>query len=166
MADSNTPLPQDEAARLASLRQLLDDAGACYELLAHAQTVASAAEGVENGIGGLAEMAPTLILETEKGMLAAVISGKTRLSYKKIKKELGLKNVSLARPEKVLQETGSAVGTVSLVNPGFPTLIDTQLTGEEFVYGGCGIPRHTLRIAPVDLIRVTQARVFDFTELK
>jgi prolyl-tRNA editing enzyme YbaK/EbsC (Cys-tRNA(Pro) deacylase) len=36
-------------------------------------------------------MAPTLILQSEKGYLAAIIPGDRRLVYKKIKKELGLK---------------------------------------------------------------------------
>jgi len=46
-------------------------------------------------------MAPTFILQTEAGYLAAIIQGDTRLSYKKIKQKLGLKNVSLAAPEQV-----------------------------------------------------------------
>ena len=71
----------------------------------HPGAVLTAEEGVKRGIGDLAEMAPTLILETEKGYLAAIISGATRLSFKKIKKSLGLKNISLASPDVVLRET-------------------------------------------------------------
>lgn len=156
----------DEAERLGKLRQLLDEAEADYEVLSHQETVASADEGVERGIGNLAQMAPTLILETERGLVAAIISGETRLSYKKIKRVLGLRNVSLAGPDVVLQTTGAHVGTVSLVNQGMPTMVDTRLTKEPMVYGGCGVPCHTLRINPLDLIRVTGAEVFDFTETR
>jgi len=149
---------------LDQLKHTLDEAGVTYEIFSHAEQIDTAEAGVENHLGGLSEMAPTLILETEKGLLAAVISGDTRLSYKKIKKELGLKNVSLARPERVYAATGAEVGTVSLVNPGLVTIIDTRLA--EVVYGGCGLPRHTLKINRADLIRVTQAVVFDFAETK
>lgn len=155
--------PLQGAAFLEHLKQVLDQAGAGYEILTHLSILMSAEDGVRHGMGSLAEMAPTLVLETEKGYLAAVISGETRLSYKKIKKALGLKNISLASPEVVLRETGAPVGCVSLVNPGLPTLIDLHVTQFPAVFGGCGIPNHTLRIKPADLIAVTRAEVFDFT---
>lgn len=159
-------LSKNEAQRLSQLKQILDKAGVNYKIFSHPETVISAEDGVERGMGSLAEMAPTLVLETEKGFIAAIISGETRLSYKKIKKTLGLRNVSLAKPDVVLRETGAQVGTVSLVNQVFPTIVDSRLTKIDVIYGGCGIPRHTLRINPLDLIKVTQANVFDFTESK
>lgn len=149
---------------LELLKQLL--AGCSYEIFSHAETIVSASDGVERGMGRLEETAPTFILETEKGPITAIISGRTRLSYKKIKKALGLKNVSLASPEVVTRVTGAEIGYVSLINPGLITIIDHQVTNNPLVYGGCGIPRHTLCINPHDLIRVTQAQVFDFTEPK
>lgn len=165
-AGTDDRLCEDEEERLGRLRQLLDDTGADYEIIPHPETVVSADEGVQKGIGKLAEMAPTLILDTERGLIAAIISGETRLSYKKIKRALGLGNVSLARPDVVLQATGARVGTVSLVNPGIPTIVDARLTKQAAIYGGCGVPRHTLRINPLDLIRATKAEVFDFTEAR
>jgi prolyl-tRNA editing enzyme YbaK/EbsC (Cys-tRNA(Pro) deacylase) len=41
-------------------------------------------------------MAPTLVLHMERGPVAAIVSGATRLSLTKVKKALGLKNVALA----------------------------------------------------------------------
>lgn len=152
--------------QLEKLKQILDEAGAQYEIFSHDETIVSASDGVESGFGSLEEMAPTFILNTERGYLTAIISGKTRLSYKKIKKALGLKNVSLASPEMVIQATGAQIGYVSLINPGLVTIIDPQVTNSPQVYGGCGIPRYTLCINPHDLIRITQAQVFDCTEPK
>ncbi len=159
-------LRPEELELLRQLKQILDQAGANYEILTHPGAVLTAEEGVKRGIGELAEMAPTLILQTEKGYLAAIISGATRLSFKKIKKFLGLKNISLASPDVVQRETGAQVGSVSLVNPNIPTIIDTRLEKFRAVFGGCGIPYHTLRISPIDLINITQADVFDFSEPK
>lgn len=159
-------LSQEERERLEKLIAALDAAGADYEIFAHAETVTSAEKGVESGFGGLDLMAPTLIISTENGFVAAIISGATRLSYKRIKEALGLKNVSLAKPEAALQATGSRVGTISLINDGIPTILDERLLGAGVVYGGCGVPRHTLRINVRDLIDLTRARVFDFTELR
>ncbi len=148
------------------MQLILDQAGADYEILTHPGAILTSEDGVKRGMGNLAEMAPTFILETEKGYLAAIISGETRLSYKKIKKTLGLKNVSLAKAEVVLRETGAQVGSVSLVNPNLPTIIDTRVEQFRAVFGGCGIPNHTLRIRPIDLIRITGAKVFEFAEYK
>jgi prolyl-tRNA editing enzyme YbaK/EbsC (Cys-tRNA(Pro) deacylase) len=152
--------------RLTDLTRLLDASGARYEILIHDETIASAADGLAHGVASLSELAPTLILETEKGPIAAIISGETRLSYKKVKKHLGLKNVSLATREAVKDRTGADVGSVSLINPGMPTIVDTGVAQVEAIYGGCGIPCHTLRIHPQDLIKITGATVFDCSDPK
>jgi prolyl-tRNA editing enzyme YbaK/EbsC (Cys-tRNA(Pro) deacylase) len=152
--------------RLDRLQSQLDAEHIRYTILPHETTYASAEDGVLHGVGTLAEMAPTLILKTEKGFVGAIISGATRLVYKKIKKQLGLKDVSLATPDVVLQLTGSEVGTVSLIQRDLPTLVDSRLAEMQTIYGGCGVPNHTLAIHPKDLIRITQAQVFDFAEPK
>ena len=157
---------QSEQEKINQLKKTLDAANVNYNILTHDMTVKSAEDGVMKGIGDLKVMAPTFILSTEAGYLAAIISGETRLSYKKIKKKLGLKNVSLATPEQVVQTTGAQVGTVALVNPGLRTIVDSGLKEIQVVYGGCGVARCSLRINFEDLIRLTQAQVFDFTELK
>ncbi|MBI4769657.1 MAG: YbaK/EbsC family protein [Chloroflexi bacterium] len=153
----------DLRARLAALRAELDAAGAEYEIIPHSTTYAAAEDGVAHGLGALAEMAPTFILKTERGPLAAVISGATRLAYKKIKRQLGLKDVSLASPALVQELTGSEVGTVSLIQHGLPTIVDAGLLTIGTGYGGSGVPRHTLKISIADLVRLTGAQVFDFT---
>ncbi len=162
----DSQLSREEAERLEQLKINLDEAGIAYEILAHAETIYSPQDGVKSGMGSLAEMTPTFILVTEKGLLAAIVSGATRLVYKKIKKELGLKNVSLASPEVVLRATGAQVGTVSLVNRGMPTIVDSGVLDLNRVYGGCGVPRHTLRMRPEDLVRATGGKVFEFAEEK
>jgi prolyl-tRNA editing enzyme YbaK/EbsC (Cys-tRNA(Pro) deacylase) len=158
--------PEETEKRLQKLRAILDSAGCRYAILAHGTTVHSAEDGVERGMGRLEEMAPTFILKSEQGFLAAILSGATKLSYRKIRKKLRLSSVSLAPAESVLELTGSPVGTVSLVQPEIPTILDDRLALLHEGYGGCGVPGHTLRIRIGDLIRINRARVFDFTEPK
>ncbi len=152
--------------QLSQLIETLEAASANYEILAHDLTIRTAEEGVAQGIGDLAAMAPTFILRAKGDFLAAIIRGDTRLSYKKIKRALGLNDLCLATPEEVRQITGAEVGYVSLVNAGLPTIIDSKVEELEAVYGGCGVPRYTLKIAPCELIALTKARVFDFAEPK
>lgn len=152
--------------RLTTLRNRLDASGIEYEILTHPHTFHSAEEGAA-GLGvDLAQMAPTFILHTERWPMAATICGATRLIYKKIKKALGLKNVSLATIEEVHVVTGCEPGIVSLINPDLPTLIDQRLLAQPFAYGGCGVHARTLKIRPADLIAVTHAQMLDIAEDK
>jgi prolyl-tRNA editing enzyme YbaK/EbsC (Cys-tRNA(Pro) deacylase) len=157
--------PTDQE-KIDTLKASLDSADADYTILAHEESVTTAEDGAQKGFGRLEAMAPSLILRSENGYIAAIISGVSRLSYKKIKKELGLKNISFASAEQISTLTGAQPGCVSLVNPGLRTIVDDRLLAQEYVFGGCGVPKHTLQIRVEDLITVTQARVFDFTELK
>ena len=152
--------------KLNELCTFLDQAGARYAILQHIQALTSPEDGVSAGLGDLADMAPAFILKTERGFIVAVIRGDRRISYKKIKKVLGLKDVSLASPDRVKQLTGAEAGTVSPVNPGLPTILDACLLERKDVYGGCGVPLHTLKIRVEDMVAVTGAHVFDFTEEK
>jgi len=159
--------PSDHGSdRLSQLKAHLDRAGITYSILVHEKNISTAQEGTQKGLGTLSNMAPTFILKTEKGYLAAIIRGDTRLSYKKIKQKLGLKNISLAAPDRVKQLTGAEVGYVSLVNPGVQTIVDSRVIEETVIFGGSGEPNHTLQISPQNVIAITQARVFDFTEFK
>ena len=153
-----------EPVRVIQLRKSLDAAGIHYIIHVHSLAVHSAQDGVEQGFGGLANMAPTLILRSENNYLAAIVRGDTRISYKKVKRHLKLKDLSLASPEQVWQVTGAEVGYVSLINSGNATIVDNRIAEMDTIYGGCGIPNYTLQISPQDLIALTQAQVFDFTE--
>ena len=79
---------------------------------------------------------------------------------------LKIKNIRLATEEEIYNLTGAKIGEVSLINNDIKTLVDEKILEEGYVYGGCGIEKHTLKIKVIDLIRITQATVADFTSLK
>ncbi|HEY5729124.1 MAG TPA: YbaK/EbsC family protein, partial [Anaerolineales bacterium] len=106
---NQAPRANQHSTPVDRLRETLDAAGINYTIHAHDQAIESAQDGVERGVGGLANMAPALVLRADEGYLVAIIRGDTRLSYKKIKKRFGLKNLSLATPEQIQQATGSEV---------------------------------------------------------
>ena len=155
-----------EPMRLRQLRESLDAAKVKYVIHAHDLHIKSSRDGVEQGFGELAKMAPTLILRAGEDYLTAIIRADTRVSYKMIKQKLKLKDISLASPEQVFNVTGSEVGYVSLLNPGLTTIMDGRLTEMDTIFGGCGVPYYTLEINPTDLAVLVRAQVFDFTEPK
>lgn len=137
-----------------------------YELFEDKIPLKTAESGVaEYGIT-LSEAAPTLIIKANEGLIATIIRGDTRISFKKLKNMLKVKKVRLAKPEEVYNLTSANVGDVSLINNDLKTFIDKKLLENNYVYGGCGIPNHTLKIKVVDLIKITNATVVDFTDLK
>lgn len=155
-----------EPEPVARLRAALDAAGVRYRILQHEMTLNSARDGVDHGFGSLAQMTPTLILRSENGYLAAIICGDTRVSYKKIKKQLQLRSVSMASPDEVQSVTGAAPGSVAMINPGLRTLVDARVAEQAEVFGGCGVPLYSLAVGGADLARAAGSHVFDFTEDK
>ncbi|HEY59186.1 MAG TPA: hypothetical protein G4N92_00640 [Anaerolineae bacterium] len=154
----------DVPEKLLTLRNILKLAHMHFAIFYNDTTISTVEEGEKLVSNDISKLAPTLILETEAGFLAAVISGNARLSYKKIKQQLHLKNVFLASPEKVKQVTGAEVGQVSLINPSLLTIVDIHLLEKSEVFGGCGVSNYTLSIRPQDLVTINNARVFDFTK--
>ncbi len=137
-----------------------------YSILTHDSTFAIAAAGAAHYGISLQETTPTLILKTKENYIAAIISGNTRISFKKLKQALGVKDISLADPKTVLEITGTQIGEISLINPGMKTIIDSAVLKNDYCYGGAGISKTTLRIKTDDLIKITNAEIADFTELR
>ena len=70
-----------------------------------------------------------------------------------------------ATPEVVRAVTGFAIGGVAPIGhlEPSPTWLDPKLLTFESVFAAAGTPRHVFKIAPSDLISVSQALVADFT---
>ncbi len=151
--------------KLDNLRNLLQSEHADYSIHTHDFTIESAAMGAKHYGISLSETTPTLILKTNDGYMAAIICGNTRISFKKLKQALDVKDIRLADPKTVFELTGAKVGEVSLINPDLPTLIDKHVLQNQYCYGGSGVPKTTLKIKTQDLMRITNAQVLDFTKM-
>ena len=158
--------PMSNSKKLENLNTLLKNEEADYSILTDSSTIETAAGGAQHYGISLSETAPTLILKTKDSSIAAIIAGTTRISFKKLKEVLQVKDVRMADPQAILELTGAQIGEVSLINPTLTTLIDLHVLQNKKCYGGCGVPKATLCIATQDLIRITNARIADFTELR
>ncbi|MDR3646317.1 MAG: YbaK/EbsC family protein [Candidatus Babeliales bacterium] len=152
--------------KLEQLDTLLKNANADYSILKNETNISSAAQGAALYGISLSETTPTLIIKTDSGYLAAIIGGDTRISFKKLKHALNSKDVNLADPETVFNITGAKIGEVSLVNPELKTIIDSNVLKNKACYGGCGTPKTTLRINTNDLIKITNAQILDFADVR
>jgi prolyl-tRNA editing enzyme YbaK/EbsC (Cys-tRNA(Pro) deacylase) len=153
-------------AHLVHLNHFLKNEKVDYSIYQDSFNLESAKEGAKQYGLSLDETTPTIILKSKDHYFAAIICGNTRISFKKLKEALKSKDIRMADPERVFNLTGAQVGEVSLINEGIDTLIDHRVIKNKNCYGGSGVSKTTLRINTRDLIRITHARVMDFTEPK
>ncbi|XID94935.1 aminoacyl-tRNA deacylase [Paenibacillaceae bacterium WGS1546] len=123
-----------------------------FEIIEHSKQLKTAQEGAEYFGIHIGQTAPTLILKTNKGHFSLIISGDyARVDLDSLKELLQVEEIRLAKPQEVEQVTGSKIGSVSLINPGIPTIIDRELFRFAYVYGGTGVSNATLKISPKNL---------------
>lgn len=107
------------------------------------------------------------VIRAEDSQAAAVVitNGVVPIDYRKLSGVFGVsrKRIRLASPEVVLACTGYPAGGVPPF--GYPgaiaTFVDRHVLAQPVVYGGGGDEHTLLRIAPMELVRVTGATVVD-----
>lgn len=146
-----------------SLITILQEKEVHFEIIHHEKQIRTAQEGADYFGIEVGQTAPTLILKSEKGYFAMIVSGnRGRINLEKVSRILGCNQLKMATPKEVQQKTGYTVGSVSLV-VSLPCIVDRGLFRYPFVYGGTGEPVSTLKIAPNALEKLNQVvAFFDF----
>ena len=111
----------------------------------------------------VAEIAKSLIFKSAGGAPVLVIaSGVSRVDENKVRALLG-ERIGRADADFVRLHSGYAIGGVPPVGHATaPTvLIDQDLQRFPFVWAAAGTPNAVFKIAPADLIRLTQGKVAD-----
>lgn len=152
--------------KLKLLEKLLNDNNADYVIYTDVINLSSAEEGAKHYGISMQETTPTLILKSKEKYYAAIICGNSRINFKKLKQALNVKEISLADPVTIQNITGAKIGEISLINSDLDTIVDACVIQNKNCYGGCGLPNSTLKINTDDLVRITNASVYDFTEHK
>ncbi|MDO9492898.1 aminoacyl-tRNA deacylase [Acetobacterium sp.] len=138
---------------IEEFKSLLNNSDVDYEILQNEKPILTVNDAI--GIYEISETAPTIIIKSEKGYFALLLSGdRERIDFKQIKKILICKNVRMARAEEVLETIGYEAGNVPLVGHHLPCVLDQHLLNYRYVYGGVGDANFTLKINPRDLIKV------------
>lgn len=130
------------------------------EFEASTRTSQEAAAAIGCTVG---EIAKALIFKSAEGRAVLVIaSGVNRVDEKKVQTLLG-QRIGRADADFVRDRTGFAIGGVPPVGHASRpvVLIDRDLERFPYVWAAGGTPNAVFRIAPADLIRLTQGRVVD-----
>jgi Cys-tRNA(Pro) deacylase len=140
--------------------------GEVLQLSQHVSTVEAAAQvlGVSPDC-----IVKSVVLLADSSPILVVTNGTTRIDVKRLANYLGIakKRVKLADAPTVLEFTGFSVGSV----PPFGhktqlrTLIDSRVLIQAEVYAGGGEVEAVLRIAPAEIVRVTNAEIISLAEM-
>lgn len=140
-----------------SLADILKNCAYDYELILHEKPIHTAQEGADYFNIEIGQTAPTLIVKTDNGFVALIISGdRKRVEFSEIAKILGCSQAKLATRKEVKEVTGCEAGSIPMVGIKMPFILDKQLFRYPFVYGGSGLETRTLKIPPVALKHLNQ----------
>lgn len=142
---------------MKDLQGILQSCKFKYEIIQHEKPILTKQDGKEYFGIEVGQTAPTLILKSDKGFFALIVSGsRDKLDFEVIANILGCNKVKLASPKEVQKVTGFEVGSVRMVGLDLPCALDKRLFHYDFVYGGTGQSTFTLKIEPQALKQLNQ----------
>jgi len=109
----------------------------------------------------------SIVLRTsENAFLLACVSGDKRIDLARLAAFLEVKNVSLASPKEVLEQTGCEIGSVGPFGNifGLKTFFDKRILEHKFVEFNVGLHTVSVRMNPRDLARVVKPEIADFAK--
>jgi len=138
---------------IAELEKFLKSNQSDFEILAHDTPIVSTQDAAK--YFDIEKAAPTLIMDTEQGLIAFIVSSKRgKLNFVALKQGLGFSKLKMAEKEKIQKETGYKAGSVPFIGHNLPCVFDNWLLENRYIYGGSGDDFHTLKIAPIDVLRL------------
>ncbi|HEY9681269.1 MAG TPA: YbaK/EbsC family protein [Oculatellaceae cyanobacterium] len=147
----------------------LDQRNIPYEIRIFSDTTEKGAANVAKVLGFRErQMIKTLLFETDRGDHALVMVGADQNAVSGLlKKALGSRNISLARPEVVQQVTGYVIGSIPPFHwqpEGFCSLLDESLMSESILGVGAGKWGNEILIEPKHLVNASNAKVVNLTQ--
>ena len=156
-----------QAHGIAAVTAYLDGEGMGYEVVEHRPTFSAAAEARASGTEPR-EAAKTLALHDRGGYRVAVIPALRRLDLHRCRELLGAtSHLRLATEEELERDFPMfEVGAMPPLGPMIPApeMIDVHLLYHEKILCAGGDHRHSLRLDPRDLLRLTEPRVASLCE--
>jgi len=146
-----------------ALKNFLDSKGVWHRFVEFSEpvkTVEQAARKVP-----VDRIAKSIVMVDSDGHpLLAILRAQDRVSYRKIKKLLVVRDVRLAVAEEVLRFSGFPVGGVAPFNSIRPVLLDPGVLSTDTVFVGGGDVDKLLEVRTMDIVEVMSPRVVDILD--
>jgi len=104
-----------------------------------------------------------VLIGSDKKPILAILPAGNKISYKKIKTLLKVKDVRLAQPDEVLEHSGYPVGGVPPFNKINRILLDPTVQRNARSIAGGGDPDKLVELETKDIIEILDATIADFS---
>ena len=156
-------LEKEPVERASKAIKNFDSSINVIELDSSARTAVDAANSLNCEVGAIVK---SLLFRADGSFVLCLVSGDKKCSLNKLKKITGKKDVRLASPEEVKSQTGYTIGGVSPVGHlnNLDLLVDKSLERFNNIFAAAGHPNCVFRINYLDLIKMTNAKIWDLVE--
>jgi len=128
-----------------------------------ARTALEAATSLDSEVGAIVK---SLLFKTENTFTLCLVAGDKKASLNKIKKELNIKDASMASADEVKEITGFTIGGVSPVGHlnKINILIDNSLKRFNSLFAAAGHPNCVFKTNFSDLQKISNGSIKEITE--
>ena len=150
---------------VARVAQVLQQAGIDARLEEFPEGTPTASAAAKAVGSSRAQIVKSLVFVCDGRPTLALVPGDRRADEANVAAAAGARRARIARPDEVLAATGFEPGGVApFPAPGiFQVLMSGDLLAHDRVWVGAGSERHMAGLSPVDLARLTQARIADLS---
>ena len=156
-------LNKEPVKRAEKALKEFDEALSVTELENTARTAADAAKSLNCEVGAIVK---SLLFKNGDSYFLCLVSGDKRCSLNKLKKFFNSKDLSMASPNDVKEQTGYTIGGVSPIGHtnSLQILVDSSLNRFKDLFAAAGHPNCIFKINFDDLIKITNGSIEDIIE--
>ena len=156
-------LNKEPVKRAEKALKEFDETLSVTELENTARTAVDAAKSLNCEVGAIVK---SLLFKNGDNFFLCLVSGDKRCSLNKLKKFFNSKDLSMASPDDVKEQTGYTIGGVSPIGHinTLQILVDSSLNRFKNLYAAAGHPNCIFKINFNDLIKITNGSIEDVIE--
>ena len=156
-------LNKEPVKRAEKALKEFDETLSVTELENTARTAVDAAKSLNCKVGAIVK---SLLFKNGDNYFLCLVSGDKRCSLNKLKKFFNSKDLSMASPDDVKEQTGYTIGGVSPIGHtnSLQILIDSSLNRFEDLFAAAGHPNCIFKINFDELLNLTNGVVKDIVE--
>ena len=156
-------LNKEPVKRAEKALKEFDETLSVTELENTARTAVDAAKSLNCEVGAIVK---SLLFKNGDNYFLCLVSGDKRCSLNKLKKFFNSKDLSMASPDDVKEQTGYTIGGVSPIGHinSLQILVDSSLNRFRDLFAAAGHPNCIFKINFDDLIKITNGSIEDIIE--
>jgi Ala-tRNA(Pro) deacylase len=150
----------------AALRRSLDERGVDYEIVRHEPTGSALADAHAYGAPPR-RVVKTVAMWSGARLISVALPASERLHMRRVRQLLGDPGARLATEAEIARELPELdVGALPPFGDPAPplVLVDRRVLSSNWVLANGGDHRHSVRVSPLEIVRLSHARVVDIAE--